>query len=107
MNAYEPLLAEAQGFFSRFKGYMCSSESKIDKALLFKNCRSLHTCFMRFRIDMFCLDEDGRVIHIENEVAPWRFKSFHKVCHIIEVPSNKVSFLGFDKVSVGFEFPID
>jgi uncharacterized protein len=43
-----------------------------DHALLFTNCRSIHTFGMRFPLDVTFLDERGRVIRHEQGVPPRR-----------------------------------
>lgn len=102
-----PLFVEASGFIGRFKGYMLSSQAEVDSALLFRNCKALHTYFMKFNLDMFFLNELGEVLHIERLVGPWKFRFFHGAVHVIEVPSNRLSEFGFDQVCVGYKFHIN
>lgn len=35
-------------------------------------CQSIHTCFMRFELDVFFLDTEGRVLKASRAVRPWR-----------------------------------
>ena len=53
-------LKECKSFFSRFKGFMF--DKKIEKALLFDRCNSIHTFFMKKNIDVIMCDSDNRVL---------------------------------------------
>lgn len=77
----------AENFYKRFKGLMFISKQNSFN-LLIKNCNSVHTCFMKFNIDIYCLDKDYKAIKIYNNIKPFRFiLPTKKVCHILEVPS--------------------
>lgn len=41
--------------------------------LFIEPCSSIHTCFMRFAIDVLFLDADDTVVAIYPELPPWRF----------------------------------
>jgi len=41
--------------------------------MLFHRCSTIHTCFVRFPIDVVYLDEDMRVLKIAHSLRPWRF----------------------------------
>lgn len=41
-------------------------------ALIFYDASSIHTCFMRFCLDLLFLDEDKKVIRIVKGLKPWR-----------------------------------
>ena len=36
-------------------------------------CTGIHTCFMRFTIDVLFLDKDNEVLRVASAVVPWRF----------------------------------
>lgn len=65
-------IAYADNFLKRFKGLM--GKKDIDFAMLFSNLRdsSVHTCFMRFDIDVYFLDEKGSVFD-KASLKPWKF----------------------------------
>lgn len=48
-------------FFSRLKGFMFSN--KIEHALLFENCNSIHTFFMRNNIDVIMCDKNDNILY--------------------------------------------
>ncbi len=77
----------AKTFYERFKGLMFVSKQNSFN-LLIENCNSVHTCFMKFDIDVYCLDKDYGIIKIYNNVKPFRFiLPAKKVCNILEIPT--------------------
>jgi len=62
----------ARGFRERFLGLMFRKSFPEREALLFERCNAVHTCFVRFPIDVAFLDGDGAVLHIERGVRPWK-----------------------------------
>ena len=62
----------AKGFWSRFKGLMLTPLLEQDRALLITRCPSVHTCFMRYALDLVWLDQDGRVVNLVTAQRPWR-----------------------------------
>ena len=78
----------AESFFERFKGLMFVPKEK-SFSLLIKNCNSIHTCFMKFNIDVFCLDKDFKVVKIYKNLKPFRFILPVKDCYqILEIKSD-------------------
>lgn len=78
----------AETFWNRFKGLMFVPKEKSFN-LLIKNCNSIHTCFMRFNIDVYCLDKDFKVVKIYRNIKPFRFIFPVKgTCRILEIPNN-------------------
>jgi hypothetical protein len=65
-------LEVADGFWSRMVGLQLRRALAPRSALLLIPCGSIHTCFMRFAIDMVCLDGGGRVLAVKTGVRPWR-----------------------------------
>ena len=68
-----PRLELATSFWQRFRGLQLRAELPEDQGLLIKPCRSIHTHWMRFSIDVAMLDEDGLVLEVFSGVKPWRF----------------------------------
>ena len=55
-----------------------------DYALLLPRCRSVHTFGMRFPLDLFWLDRNGRVIRVDEAVPPWRVRSCRRAVAVLE-----------------------
>jgi len=56
-------------------------------ALLLPRTRSIHTCGMRFALDLVWLDDDQRVVRIDRGVRPWRVRGCRAASHMVELPS--------------------
>lgn len=76
-----------KSFFSRLKGFMFQKE--INNALLFDNCNSIHTFFMKSNIDVIMCDKKDNIIYYYNNLSKnkiiWPKKNVYKT---IELPVN-------------------
>ena len=79
-------IVEAKGFKMRLLGFMF--KKNINYGLLFKNCRSIHTFFMKNKIDVILTDKDDNIIKT--------YKSLEK---------NKI-IIGQKKVKNVYELPL-
>jgi len=67
---------------------------KAGQGLLLRPCGSLHTCFMRFLIDVIFLDSRNQVVKIQQNVAPWRMVwGGWKAHSVIEIQSGWLTAL--------------
>lgn len=57
-------------------------------ALLLPQTRSIHTCGMRFALDLVWLDDDGRVVRTDRGVRPWRVRGCREASQVVELPSS-------------------
>ena len=71
-------LLRAETFWRRFLGLLPYKELERSQGLLLTPCKSVHTWFMRFAIDIIYLDESLRVKAVYPEVRPWRMLPYHK-----------------------------
>ena len=71
MNS-QPCIAVASGFWQRFQGLMLSERLPADHALLIPRCRSVHTCFMRYALDLVYLNRRNEVVKLVPGLRPWR-----------------------------------
>jgi uncharacterized membrane protein (UPF0127 family) len=58
-------------------------------ALLLPRCRCVHTCGMRFALDLVWLDAEGRVLSIDEGVRPWRMRSRRDAAAVLEVAAGQ------------------
>jgi len=78
----------ADTFYERFKGLMFNKQD-YKPGLFIKNCKSVHTCFMNYDIDVICLDENFNVIKIFFGLKPFKFiYPVKNAVHILELASN-------------------
>lgn len=62
--------ARARTFIQKLCGLMF--KKSFDSALVFTNCRLIHTCWMRFPIDIVAVDKDNKVLAVTTDMKPWR-----------------------------------
>jgi uncharacterized protein len=62
----------AATFWQRFCGWQFRSRPDEGTGLLLAPCNSIHTCWMRFAIDVAFFDQAGQVVHVASGVRPWR-----------------------------------
>lgn len=89
----------ANGFLQKFKGLMGRKKLNKSEGLMLLNCNSIHTCFMRFPIDVVFLNIDHEVIVLKQGVRPWRMVNFVKKAYItVEMPEGTIEH---KKIEVG------
>jgi uncharacterized membrane protein (UPF0127 family) len=77
----------AKTFWHKFRGFMFKKNSNY--ALLFKNCKSIHTFFMCFDLDIVYLDKENRVIKVIKQLKPFKVAMYVKnSVSILELHSN-------------------
>lgn len=81
----------ADSFFKRFLGLMSRESMSDEEALVFYGTNSIHTCFMRFAIDVVLLDNQMRVCKIYHALVPWRVGGSLKAKTVIEFPAHRLS----------------
>ena len=67
----------ARTFGARLLGLMGRKSLAPRSALLLEPCPQIHTCFMRFNIDVVFLDAQCRVVAVVQNVKPWRMSKFY------------------------------
>ena len=80
-------IVDCNTFFSRLKGFMF--KEKIEYAILFNNCNSIHTFFMKSNIDVIMCDKDDNILYYYNNLSKNKIilpkKNVYKT---IELPVN-------------------
>jgi uncharacterized membrane protein (UPF0127 family) len=78
----------ADGYWSRLIGWQLRSRPEPGHGLLLVPCSSVHTCLLRFALDLVMLDRGGRVLAVRRGVRPWRAVLPTRHTHaILELPS--------------------
>ncbi|PQO43857.1 DUF192 domain-containing protein [Blastopirellula marina] len=67
-----PRLYLAADFWHRFRGLQLHRPLEEDEGLLLYPCRSVHTCFLRFSLDLHFFARDGRWLGEQLNVRPFR-----------------------------------
>ena len=80
-------LIECKTFYTRLMGFMF--KRNIDYAILFNNCNSIHTFFMKENIDVIFCDKDNNILYFYKDLKKNKVilpkKNVYKV---YETPSN-------------------
>jgi uncharacterized membrane protein (UPF0127 family) len=63
-------------------------------ALVIAPCNAVHTCFMRFAIDVVFVARDGRVVKTRTAVRPWRATGALRGFATIELPAGTLARTG-------------
>jgi hypothetical protein len=78
----EPLVV-ADGYWSRLAGWQFRRPPAAGQGLLLVPCGSIHTCWMRFAIDVVYLDRSGTVLAVRRGVRPWRMAIAPRGTHAV------------------------
>lgn len=99
----------ARTHWTRLRGLMATDSSQFPRGvgLWISPSHGIHTFAMRFPIDAVYLDRDRIVIHIEEDLKPWRLAAVRvHAASVLEVPTGTVreslTVLG-DQVDISFE----
>ena len=96
-----PHLEIANTFFRRFVGLQFRRSLQTNAGIWISPCSSIHTCFVRFPIDVWMLDRNGVVLQSRRNVRPWRIVLAPRGTHtIVETAVGSLS------LSVGLQVSI-
>ncbi|MBZ5654742.1 MAG: DUF192 domain-containing protein [Acidobacteriia bacterium] len=102
----------ARTHWSRFRGLMATDASRFRRGqgLWISPSHGVHTFVMRFPIDVLYLDRERLVIHIEEELKPWRLAAVRlRAASVLELPAGTIresqTVLG-DQVDIFLERPL-
>lgn len=100
-------LAVADGHWSRLRGLIGTAPAQFGegKGLWIVPCRGVHTLGMSFPIDVVYLSSEQTVVHLENNLQPWRFAPIRmQAASVLELPGNTLQATGTsigDQVEIG------
>lgn len=85
----------ARGFWPRLIGLLGRRSLPWGEALVIERCRSIHTAFMRFAIDVIMVDRSGRVVKLVTELRPFRASgTLRAAAAVIELPGGTIAETG-------------
>ncbi|HTE89999.1 MAG TPA: DUF192 domain-containing protein [Terriglobales bacterium] len=99
-------LSIAATHWTRLRGLMCTEADSFHtgQGLWIVPSRGVHTFAMRFPIDVVYLDEEKTVVHLEQDLKPWRVAALRmQAASVIELPRNILHTTG---TSIGDEIEI-
>jgi len=81
----------ANGFFSRLKGLLGTKELPKDEGVILDPCKSVHTFFMHYDLDVIFIDKNNMIIGCEASLKPNRFSSYYGTARkAIELPAGTI-----------------
>lgn len=80
----------AQTFTARLKGLLGRKSLAPGNALIIKPCNSIHTCFMKFNIDVLFIGRSGRVVKAVEDLPPFKFAAARVAAFVVELPSGTI-----------------
>ncbi|MFO8008758.1 MAG: DUF192 domain-containing protein [Candidatus Brocadiia bacterium] len=108
MKAYKAVIAgrgdvllervvAAVGFWQRLRGLMLRRVLPDGEGLLFPDCRSVHTCLMRFPLDLAYLDGQNRVVKLVEGLKPWRLSFCPNADSVLEMNAGRAQEAGLSE----------
>ena len=78
----------AFSILKRMKGLMFRPTMAASTAMLLAPCPQIHTCFMKFSLDVLFLAEDGTVLYVMENLKPWRLSPIvGRAVQTLEMPA--------------------
>jgi uncharacterized membrane protein (UPF0127 family) len=85
----------ARTFYQRFSGWMGRPAVGEEEALVLLPCQAIHTCFLKFPLDVVFVAADGRVMFTLADLRPFRFSPFVRHSRlVIELPAGRLKQTG-------------
>ena len=79
----------AETSLTRLRGLLGRRHLRSDEGLLIRPTSAIHTCFMRFAIDVVFLDRDFVVVGLAPDVRPWRFAGRRRANAVLELAAGE------------------
>jgi uncharacterized membrane protein (UPF0127 family) len=76
---------------TRRKGLLGRRAFEMGEGLWISPCESIHTCGMKFPIDVIYLDRKKKVRKIRTAIVPWRFSMCLLAHSVLEVPVGTIN----------------
>jgi uncharacterized membrane protein (UPF0127 family) len=83
----------ARHFWSRAIGLLGRRSLGARQGLLIMPCDSIHTCFMRWPIDVVFIDRAGNITRIVERLRPWRWTAA-RAHACLEIKAGNAALLG-------------
>ncbi len=85
----------ARTWLTRLKGLLGRDRLPEGHCLVITPCRSVHTHFMKFNIDVLFVDSSGRIVYLVENMPPFRITpSISQAGFVVELPAGTVSSTG-------------
>ncbi len=83
----------ANSLYTRLIGLMFKKQLTGAEGLLIDPCRSIHTCFMRYNLDVVFMSTENKIVKIVRNIKPWRMTWIYiQANKTLELPAGKLPF---------------
>lgn len=89
-----PCIWKTSTSLERLSGLLSMPKLASDEGLLIDNCRSVHTFFMNYAIDLVYLDKVGTIKKLVVDVSPWNISACFSSSMTLELPSGQINRSG-------------
>lgn len=89
---------KTETFWERTRGLLGTRALRDGEGLLITPCSAVHTCFMKFSLDLVYLDRGGNVVKLVKKLRPWRMSCCFAAARVLEVRS---SFIRTSGIKIG------
>ncbi len=95
----------ATGLLSRAIGLLGRKSVNPGSGIMFPKCRSIHTHFMMFPIDIIFIDDQNRITELSEYLKPWKIliAKNKESRHIIEIAAGSIEK---DKLTIGSQLEL-
>jgi len=85
----------ARTWLTRLKGLLGRDRLPEGHCLIITPCKSVHTHFMKFNLDILFIDTSGRIVYLAENLPPFRITpNVRQACFVVELPAGTVSSTG-------------
>lgn len=87
-------LMVANTVFERMRGLLAREALRKQQGMLLQACRLIHTCGMRYPIDVVYLSRDGVVVKVTSALVPCRADGHWRAHSVLEMAAGEASRCG-------------
>ena len=85
----------ADSWFARLQGLLGRKKLAEKQGLILCPCNSVHTCFMKFNIDVLFMDNGGQVIYVIENMPSFRFSPLvGQAKYVLELSAGTIELTG-------------
>lgn len=75
----------AKSALERARGLLFRNTLACEEAMVILKCSAVHTCFMKYAIDVVYINQNGVIEKIVHNLKPWRFSAALNAAAVIEL----------------------
>jgi uncharacterized protein len=79
--------------WERMRGLLCRPPLGEQEALIIDRCGSVHTCGMKYALDLVFLDRQSVIRKLQRDVRPWRMGWCMAAIMTLEMPAGSIARL--------------